>query len=226
MSSRFETKVGIDEAFFEPCPLANIVVEAPIEEVSGVLAGARFCFRMMEHETLDVEKDVFDKPFGDDHPLVSLFQLDGHGWTQLGCDLRLVQAMRLARLLSHELRARCLCVEVTDDAYYAHAFVNRGILEDLFVDGMKGDVEPSLKVFDIDVPPDLDSEQMDEMDQFDEVEFNYRRGGTKARELEALVAEAGCFLQAHFGTEGVHGVADLTAEDLVRMDVVWKTAND
>ncbi len=222
-SSRFQNRKGLASDFFEPYKIAHLAVEAPIEQVSPVLAIARPFFCVSDGEGLRLEADVFGrKRERDNWPLMNVFQLKGQKWTQAAADIRIVKGLKLGRWLSAELATRCLCIEVTDDAYYSHALFDRGRVDELVVAATNLDIKPILEGLDLEVPAEFKDLDHDDWDRFEEAEFDYRHDGSATRDAEVLVASAGCYLHTPFTPEGtLHGVHDLWSEDFVRLDVIW-----
>ena len=220
-SPRFADRRGLASDFFEPYKIAHLAAESPIDMVSALIARARQFFHIGDDE-LRLETDVFGKPRGGRWPLVTVFQLAGQSWTQAAVDIRCVKGLRLARFLSRGMATRCLCIEVTDDAYYSHALFEKGEIDELAVAATNLDVKAILETFDLDVPPRYRGLDRDDWDRLEEAVYAYRRDGSVTRDAEVLVAELGCYLHTPFSPQGtLHGVHDLPADDLVRMDVVW-----
>lgn len=118
---RFLDRTGLDEDFFEPYKIAHHAVEAPVEQVSSALVKPGQFFTLKSGQRLRLERDVFRQASGEDLPLTILFQLQGQNWTQIAADIRSVRGLQLGKFLSCELKTRCVCIEVTDDAYQSHA---------------------------------------------------------------------------------------------------------
>ncbi len=222
-SPRFHDRKGLASDFFEPYKITHLAVEAPIEKVSAVMATAREYFFASNGTGLRLEPDVFGQRRGQDWPLMNVFQLRGQTWTQLAADIRTVRGLTLGRFLARALATRSLCIEVTDDAYYSHAFFDRGRVDELVVAATYGDIRPILESLDLEVPAEYRDLGPDDWDQFEEAEYDYRHDGSPTRDAEVMVAGAGCYLHTPFTPEGsLHGVHDLWADDFVRLDVIWK----
>ncbi len=220
-SPRYRDRKGLASDFFEPYKITHLAVEAPIEKVSTVTADARQFFRT-GGESLRLEPDVFGQKRGENWPLMNIFQLRGQTWTQLAADIRLVRGLRLGRFLSRELATRCLCIEVTDDAYYSHAQFDNGRVDELVVAATNLDIKLILESLDLEVPAEYQDLSRDDWDQLEEAEVDYRHDGSPTRDAEVMVAAAGCYLYTPFTPEGsLHGVHDLWAEDFIRLDVIW-----
>jgi hypothetical protein len=217
---RFLGRVGLDNDFFEPYKIAHHAVEAPIERVSTALESAGDLFAL-RGKTLRFERDVFGKACGEEWPLANLFQLQGQSWTQIAADIRMVRALPLGRFLSRELETRCLCIEVTDDAYQSHALFDHGVTEEIYLLSENVDMSRALTELDLEVPDEYKEIDPDDFDLLDEAEYSYRREGSPANDVAKLVLRAGCYLRTPTFGESVHGVSGLQADDLVRMDVIW-----
>jgi hypothetical protein len=218
---RFLGRIGLDNDFFEPYKIAHLAVEAPIESVSAALESAGDLFSLRGGEKLRFERDVFGKACGEEWPLANLFQLRGQSWTQVAADIRKVKALPLGRFLSRELETRCLCIEVTDDAYQSHALFDNGVTEDIYLLSMNVDMSRTLTELDLEVPDEYRGLDPEDFDLFDEAEYCYRRDGSPAADPAKLVVRVGCYLRTPTFGESVHSVAGLQADDLVRMDVIW-----
>ena len=176
-------------------------------------------FHLQDGRGLRLETDVFGKDSGEAWPLATIFQLRGQAWTQVAADIRVMKGQSLAQFLARELSTRCLCIEVTDDAYYAHGLYDRGTIEEFVISATNLDIEPSLKALGLEVPAEYVG--LDHTD-FDEADYEYRREGKATWEAKDLAVEVGCYLHTPFSSEGsTHGVGDLVAEEVVRMDVIW-----
>lgn len=224
---RFLGRKGLAQDFFEPYKITHLAVEAPIEKVSPVMVKARELFCLSDHQGLRLESDVFGRQRGENNwPLMQVFQLRGQTWTQLAGGISGVRGLALGRHLSREIATRCLVIEVTDDAYYAHALFDRGTVDELVLAATNLDIKPALEALDLEVPAEFKDLTYDDWDQVEEAEYDYRHDGSATRDAEVLVAAAGCYLHTPFAPEGsLHGVHDLAAEDLVRLDLIWDDAS-
>jgi len=222
MSSRFQDRTGLAKDFFEPEKMANLAVEAPIDQVSAILDRAKEFFHPGKGRTLRLQTDVFGQPRGESWPHATVFQLQGHGWTQLAGDIRGIKALPLGQFLSRELKTRCLCIEITDDAYYSHALFDQGKTEELVLMASNLDMKPALTALGLEVPDEYKDLGPDDWDPYDEAEHSYRRDGSPTRDAKDLATEVGCYLHTPFAPEGPsHGVHDLKADEVVRLDVLW-----
>lgn len=219
-TSRFTGRVGFEDDLLATDSLAHLAVEAPIESVTTVLEGADEFLSRKRGSRLRVARDVFGTPCGEEWPLAVVFQLRGSVWTQLGGDVRGFKALPLARHLSRVLETRCLCLEVTDDAYQSHALFLKGTTEELSLLTMNVDVGRVLRGLGLEVPEEFAAQDPEDLDALEEAEYAYRREGSPAADARELVAREGCYLRAPSFGEAVHGIPGLQAEDLVRMDVV------
>jgi hypothetical protein len=220
VGSRFTGKVGLDDDFFDTDKVAHLAVEAPIEGVAGALEGAADYFRPKRAHRPRVLRDVLGAACSEEWPLAVVFQLRGSQWTQLGGDIRRLRALPLGRHLSRILETRCLCIEVTDDAYQSHALFDRGATEELSLLTMNVDVGRVLTELGLEVPSEFAGLDPDDLDLLEEAEYAYRREGTPATDPGGLVAREGCYLRTPSFGEAVYGVPGLQAEDLVRMDAI------
>jgi hypothetical protein len=213
---------GLQEGLFEASPLLHCAVEASIDGVSTALeAAGRFLTGKLRGRRLQIERDVFGNPCSEVWPFAVLFQAEGLTWTQLAADLRRVRGLELGRFLSRELDTRCVCIEVTDDAYGSHALFDRGMTEELYLLTMNLDMKRTLGALDVDVPAEFADLDPADLDQIDEAEHRFCRRGPPASDAAELAARAGCYFFIPTIGERVHRVGDLTAESLVRMDAVW-----
>lgn len=227
MPSRFQDRTGLATDFFEPEKMANVAVEAPIEEVSKILTRAQEFFQLGKGKTLRIQTDVFGQPRGESWPHLTAFQLQGHGWTQLAGDIRGIKALPLGQFLSRELKTRCLSIEITDDAYYSHALFDQGETDELVLMASNLDMKPALSALGLEVPDEYKDLGPNDWDQYDEAEYNYRRDGSPTRDAANLATEVGCYLHTPFSPEGTsHGVHDLRTGEVVRMDVLWAEKAD
>ncbi len=225
-SLRFRDRKGLAPDFFEPYKIAHFAVEAPIEEVSSTIAVASQFFPVGDDQ-LRLERDVFGRERGGSWPMMNVFQLSGQTWTQAAADIRTVKGLRLARFLSLAFATRCLCIEVTDDAYYSHALFERGTVDELVLAATNLDIKRILESLALEVPAEYRVLGHDDWDRLEEAEYDYRRDGSATRDAEVVAAAAGCYLHTPFSPQGtLHGVHDLSAGDLVRLDVIWADAGD
>lgn len=224
-SSRFIGRVGLDEDFYEPDKIVHYAVEAPIERVSTALVSAESFFLpcLNRDDGLRLAKDMFGKARGNKWPCLKIFQLWGQTWTQLATHLDAVRGLALGRYLSRDLDTRCICIEVTDDAYSSCALFDRGTTEQISLHATNLDMKPMLSELGLEVPAEFkELDRDDDWDKLDEAFYSYRLDGSPARDDSELVSQAGCFLKTPWDSEGPsHGLSDLRAEDLVRLDLLW-----
>ena len=220
-SLRFRDRKGLASDFFEPYKIAHLAVEAAIDEVSWAVASARDFFYIGD-DRLRLEQGVFGRERGGSWPLMNIFQLSGQKWTQAAADIRTISGLRLARFLSRELATRCLCIEITDDAYYSHALFERDVVDELVISATNLDIKPILESLDLEVPAEYRDLDPNDWSRLEEAEYDYRHDGSQARDVEVVAAAVGCYLHTPFSPQGtLHGIHDLAPADLVRQDVIW-----
>jgi hypothetical protein len=217
----FDGRVGLETDFFEPCKIAHVAVEAPIEKASSALVNAESFFSLKGGGRLRLEQDILGKPCREEWPQAIIFQLQGLRWTQIAIDIRKVKGLPLGKFLSGELETRCVCIEVTDDAYQSHALFDNGMTKELYLLSMNIDMNRALSALDVDVSAEFKELGPDDYDQMDEAEYSYSSEGSPTDDPADLVTRVGCYLLTPVFGETVHRVSDLQSKDLVRMDVVW-----
>ncbi len=212
---RFAGRTGIDEDFYAVDKRADLMVSAPIEEVSpavvenGQLAG--------KFDALRLEVGAAGRSIGEEWPLVWTFQLRGQTWTQVSGLAPYWPNLEMAKELSETLATRCFCIAATDDVYNSHALFDGGEVEELALYCTQSDLERILPRLGLDFSPDDEAEDWDEADYF---HSRLREAGVCLDDF--LARETGFFL--HYGEIGDrtdYGVIDADLSDLVRMDLIF-----
>lgn len=215
--SPFAGRRGIDKDVRKVDKRADLMVSAPIEQVSNAIVENGVLGNKFEHLRLEI--DAAGQPIGDGWPLIWVFRLGGQSWAQVSGLSPGWPNLEMAKEISEALATRCFCLEITDDVYGSFALFDRGAVEELFLYCTHWDLERILPKLGLTHTPDEEAEEYEEVDYF----HSTLRADSQGHE-SYLAQKMGFFLHlGEIGDRKDYGLVGVDAADLERIDLVFNS---